>query len=213
MKRVILVEDEVEYQIHLAEALKSGDRTWFINNFIRGKSAVEFVKGLTTPPDIAVVDLGLSDMSGIDVIQEFHDQWPNMPILIFTSFPSAMNVREGLSTGARGYIVKDDHGITISTAIHEALVGHTPISPKIAGYLTCLMKQHKIISEDKPRLSLQEQKLLDMISAGNSYAVAAHTMGLKLSTVHAYSRNLFKKLNVNSKTQALIRAREFGLTQ
>ena len=213
MKRVILVEDEVEYQTHLADALMTGDGTWSVNNFTNGKSAVEFLKGLTTPPDIAIVDLGLPDMSGIDVIQEFHDRRPSMPILIFTSFPSAMNVRDGISRGARGYIVKDDHGITISTAIHEALIGHTPISPKVAGYLTGFVKQNKNIVKDKPRLSLQEQKLLDMISAGNSYAVAAHSMGLKLSTVHSYSRNLFKKLNAKSKTQALIRAREFGLTQ
>lgn len=213
MKRLILVEDEIDFQVHIADALSSNTEQWSINNFINGKSAIGFSKRVTGQPSIAVVDLGLPDMSGLEVIKEFHHQWPDMPILIFTAHPSMLNVREGLSSGACGYIVKHDEAITIATAVNEVLNGHIPLSPKITGYVTSLLKIGKSNKKCKPSLSRQEQRLLDLISAGYSYAVAAHSMGLKLSTVHSYSRTLFKKLNVNSKTQALLRAREFGFTK
>lgn len=211
MKHLILVEDEIEFQIHISEALK-GDDDWLINNFTNGKSAVKFFKQLTTPPSIAVVDLGLPDISGLKVVEELHDTWPNVPILIFTAFSSASSLKDGLSKGACGYIVKDDDSLMITKAIYGSLVGHTPISPKVVGHLAALVNQKMCKRRRKPSLSIQEQRLLELISAGKSYAVAAHIMGLKLSTVHSYSRNLFKKLDANSKTQALVRAREFGLT-
>jgi len=211
MKHAIFIEDEIEYQIHVAEALNLENDNWSISNFTLGKDGINFFKQLKRKPNIALVDIGLPDISGIEVIREFKIHQPGMPILVYSALPNENVILQAMIAGACGYIIKDDSVIAIKTAIEEAISGNTPISPCIAKHLLSFLPISESPKDGAPILSTQERRLLEHIAAGQSYAVAADCMELKLSTVHGYSRNLFRKLCVTSKTQALFRARSLGL--
>ena len=116
-----------------------------------------------------------------------------------------------LRLGANGYVLRDDECIDIVTAVAQVLEGNYPISPRLAGYLFRTISMQTSSATAPVNLSEREVQLLQHIAVGRSYAQAAHSMGLKISTVLSYSKTLYRKLGVNSKTQASLMARRYGL--
>lgn len=224
MKTILVVEDTPIFQAVIESALESLSIQTQAQMFTTGGAAISFCEMRSQAPDLALVDLGLPDMAGIEVIERLRLIHPDMPILVISVFSSERKVIDAVRAGAMGYVLKGDDSMTLSQAIAQVFEGHFPISPPVARYLFELANTAplRIISSDGehegsgaadalPKLSKQEQILLDHIAAGLSYRDAAEIMDLKLSTVLSYSRNLFRKLQVHSKTQALVRARQGGL--
>lgn len=224
MKTILVVEDTPIFQAVIESALDDLSIETQAQMFTTGKAAIGFCEMRATPPDLALVDLGLPDMSGIEVIERLRLLHPEMPILVISVFSSERKVIDAVRAGAMGYVLKGDDSMALSQAIAQVFEGHFPISPPVARYLFDLASTAplKTVSADDhtggadsmaavPKLSKQERILLDHIAAGLSYREAADRMSLKLSTVLSYSRNLFRKLEVHSKTQALVKARQGGL--
>ncbi len=213
MKRVLIVEDTPEFQEALADLLSQMDHSWQIFSFVSGQAASEFLSHSNTPVDLALIDLGLPDMPGADLIAHIHEKWPDVPIVVISVFTNSEKVLDAIRAGAIGYLVKSDSQ-AISRGIEQVLAGEFPISPMVARHLIKLVAETKDTSAMSPTdspLSPQEHRLLLHISDGLSYAEAAEAMQLSLSTVQTYSRNLFRKLDVHSKTQAIVKARGAGL--
>ncbi len=212
MKRVLIVEDTPEFQEALAGLLDQMNQSWQVFSFINGQSTLEFVKQSTTPMDLVLVDLGLPDISGCELIREIHEILPNVPIVVISVFTNSEKVLNAIRAGAIGYLVKSDPD-AIAQGIEKVLAGEFPISPLVARHLIELVNQStdpsKAPKVDSP-LSPQEHRLLEHIANGLSYAEVAEAMSLSLSTIQTYSRNLFRKLDVHSKTQAIVKARHAG---
>lgn len=224
MKTILVVEDTPIFQAVIEAALEDLSIETQAQMFTTGNAAINFCEMRSAAPDLALVDLGLPDMSGIEVIERLRLMHPEMPILVISVFSSERKVIDAVRAGAMGYVLKGDDSMALSQAIAQVFDGHFPISPPVARYLFELASTAplKTVSGDErsdysgalaavPKLSKQERILLDHIAAGLSYREAADSMGLKLSTVLSYSRNLFRKLEVHSKTQALVKARQGGL--
>lgn len=213
MKRVLIVEDTPEFQDALADLLSQMKQPWQVFGFVNGQSTLEFVDQGARPVDLALVDLGLPDMSGVDLIEKIHEIWPEVPIVVISVFTNSEKVLNAIRAGAIGYLVKSDPD-AIAKGIEQVLAGEFPISPLVARHLIDIVSQSpnpdKESAVDSP-LSPQEQRLLQHIANGLSYAEAAEAMNLTLSTIQTYSRNLFRKLDVHSKTQALVKARDAGI--
>jgi len=214
VKRVLIVEDTVAFQEALSGLLNEMQEPWQIFSFLNGENAMEFVQHAKTEVDLALVDLGLPDMAGADLIAEIHSKWPEVPIVVISVFTNAGKVLPAIRAGAIGYLLKSDLG-SIKRGVEQALAGEFPISPLVARHLINIITQSakkKNKSKDQlTTLSPQEHRLLEHIASGLSYAEVAKSMKLSLSTVQTYSRNLFRKLDVHSKTQAIVRARDNGL--
>ena len=220
MKTILVVEDTPIFQAVIESALDELPMKAEAHSFATGRAAIQFCEMRTKAPDLALVDLGLPDISGIEVIERLRALHPDMPILVISVFSSERKVVDAVRAGAMGYVLKGDDSLVLSQAIAQVFEGHFPISPPVARYLFELASSAPLRSAesgieddagDVPKLSKQERILLDHIAAGLSYRDAAVAMDLKLSTVLSYSRNLFRKLEVHSKTQALVRARQGGL--
>jgi DNA-binding NarL/FixJ family response regulator len=222
MKTILVVEDTPIFQAVIESALGDLAIETEPQVFSTGRAAISFCEMRSVPPDLALVDLGLPDMSGIQVIERLRAIHPEMPILVISVFSSERKVIDAVRAGAMGYVLKGDDSMALSQAITQVFDGHFPISPPVARYLFVLAStaplrateaddQDEMLAGRVPKLSKQERILLDHIAAGLSYRDASESMGLKLSTVLSYSRNLFRKLQVHSKTQALVRARHDGL--
>lgn len=213
VKRVLIVEDTPEFQDALAELLGSMTHSWQVYSFVTGQAALNYVKETKMPVDLALVDLGLPDMTGAHLIGEIHDKWPEVPIVVISVFTNAEKVFEAIRAGAIGYLVKSD-AQAIKRGIDQVMAGEFPISPMVARHLIKLVAESTNSRPSAPPgspLSPQEHRLLQYIADGLSYAETAQAMDLSLSTVQTYSRNLFRKLDVHSKTQAIVKARGTGL--
>lgn len=210
-KHALVVEDDPEFQLSIADALATLTGPWRIDSFTLGEGAISFSRSSAgRQPNVALVDLGLPDMDGLQVIAHLHLQYPSLPILVLSVLTSEEKVVSALQLGASGYVLKHDDAMEIATAIEQTMQGNHPISPRLARYLIRAIGRSDGQSPREWNISTREEELLKHIALGRSYAEAATAMCVKTSTVHSYSKSLFKKLGVKSKTQAIAFARRRG---
>ena len=211
-RQVLVVEDDPVFQRAIGEAVAQLGTRWLMHAFRTGAEALACCDDPGVNLDLALVDLGLPDRDGIDIIRAIHDRFPAVPILVISVVSAETRVLKAIRAGALGYILKGDSSISMTRAIEQIMVGNYPISPKLARYLFKLAGRGPAAdAPELPRLTSKETELLQQIAAGKSYAQAAGAMGVALSTVQSYIRNLYRKLDVHSQTQAVSRAREHGL--
>lgn len=142
MKRVLMVEDTPEFQEALAGLLDQMNQSWQVFSFINGQSTLEFVRQSTTPMDLVLVDLGLPDISGCELIREIHEIWPNVPIVVISVFTDSEKVLNAIRAGAIGYLVKSNPD-AIAQGIQKVLAGEFPISPLVARHLRLSSSIHR----------------------------------------------------------------------
>lgn len=209
-RQALIVEDDREFRLYLSEVMSTLAIPWQVEGFALGQDAIAFACSAAGRLDLALVDLGLPDMDGLQVVSCLRKHCPETPILIVSVIATEHKVIESLRRGASGYVLKDDAAIDVATAVEQALDGNHPISPRLAGYLIRTISRQDPPPVVPAELSDRETQLLRLIAAGRSYAEAALAMGVTISTVHSYSKTLFRKLGVNSKTQAALHARRLG---
>lgn len=208
-RRAIIVEDSPVFQVALSDAIARLDGWWTVNSFSLGRDAIAFAQSCLLPPEVVLIDLGLPDIDGAVVVRVMRQLFPDVPILIISVITNENRFIDALRSGANGYILKDDEALDIATSVDQVLKGRSPISPLLARCLIRMVPQDD--GESLVRLSTREQELVEHIAAGKSYMEAASAMGLKISSVHAYSRTLFRKLGARSQIQAVAKARRRGL--
>jgi DNA-binding NarL/FixJ family response regulator len=160
--------------------------------------------------DLALIDIGLPDISGIEVVNRVREKYPDVPIMVVSVISAERSVLAAIRAGARGYVLKDDSTTEIAEALQQALLGHYPISPALARYLFKLAGSRDT-SADLAELTPKELELLKHLSCGRSYAEAGKEMRIAISTVQTHIRNLYRKLDVHSQVQAVTRAQDRGL--
>jgi two-component system, NarL family, nitrate/nitrite response regulator NarL len=212
MQYVLIVEDDPYFARNMQEAIHNCGNSWPIRIASTGSEALELINRTHEHIALALVDLGLPDIGGTEVIRALHQRAPETPIMVLSVIAAERSLIIAIEAGARGYVLKSDPSEAVERSIRDMLAGNYPISPSLARYL------FKRISETpgEPgnhdmRLSPQQQNLLLYLAQGCNYNEAAQAMGVKLSTIQTHIRNLYRKLNAHSKTQAVAKAREQGL--
>jgi DNA-binding NarL/FixJ family response regulator len=168
-------------------------------------------------PAVLLVDLGLPDGDGLDIIRETAQRWPAVLIMVITVFGDEMKVVTSIKAGATGYLLKDDAAVGIGEAIRQMLAGGSPISPAIARHLIRHFRPDaSASSEHRPpphavTLTPREMEILTLASKGFSYAETAALLGLTSSTVSSYTKNIYGKLAVSSRSEAVYEATRMGL--
>ena len=211
MRHALLVEDDAVFQRTLAEPVANLDMPWMTPVFRHGRDAMAFcAEGVC--PELALVDLGLPDCSGVEVIRALAQHCPQTPVMVVSVFADEARLLEAIRAGAMGYLLKYDSTLMISQAIEQLLAGVYPLSPMLASYLFKLAGHEPSPSDpDAPSLTPREAELLGLIADGNSYAECAQAMGIALASVQTHVRNLYRKLGAHSQLQAVKLARDQGL--
>ena len=213
--KIAFVEDGLLMQRKLLDVLTSGfpqaELTWFENLATAAAFAVE------QPQDYWLVDLGLPDGTGIDLIRMVREMYPLTYILVITVFGDADNIVGSIQAGANGYLLKEDmqKDTSLVLTIEAIRNGGTPLSPLIASRLLSRMQ----ISPAPPyrkssalhSLTHREVELLQLLARGYTYLEAAGLMRVSLSTVQTNVKRIYTKLAVNSRTQAIFEARALGV--
>jgi len=217
--RVVLVEDDVNFQNALMEAIEAAPDMTLLRVAGTRAQGLQMIEDIVA--DVLLVDLGLPDGSGIDVIRAAHVKQPGCNIMVSTTFGDEAHVMESLEAGASGYLLKDSEPQKMVVEIRSLYAGGSPISPMIARQILKRFRDDNIsTSSPKPvpeklqtTLSLREKEVLEYITKGFTSDEIADLMAVSRHTVLTYVRRIYAKLEVNSKAEAIHEARSQGLLE
>ena len=210
---LLIVEDTKATRERLENAITEGDSFELVGSagsFSLGSQLLE-----EKSPDILLTDLDLPDGNGIDLIKRLHE--PNITTklaIVITIFGDEDHVISALKAGASGYLLKDDNFIEINNAITQMLNGGSPISPSIARYLLSelsLNPSSAVESEGEKILSNREHEMLILVSKGYTAKEIGVMLDISFHTVNAHVKNIYKKLSVSNKTEAIFEATKKGI--
>ena len=159
--------------------------------------------------DVALVDLGLPDMSGADVVAGLAALTRPLPSVVLTVFEDDRNVRAAVRAGARGYLLKDEEPRRIVDALVEVAAGGATMSPRLTGVLFDAVRRDTGASS--VHLTPRERQLLVLLARGCTYDECARLLGLGIGTVQGYVKSLYRRLDVCTKAEASALAVKLGL--
>jgi DNA-binding NarL/FixJ family response regulator len=157
-------------------------------------------------PDVVLSDIGLPGMSGVEGIRILRERYPTLPILALTVYDDDDDVFDALCAGAVGYLLKNTPPARLLEAIREVVDGGAPMSPEVARRVVVLFREFRPPERATYRLTPQEIEVLKLIVDGHYYKTAADAMGISRTTVAFHLRNVYTKLCVHSKTEAVAKA-------
>jgi len=158
------------------------------------------------PADIILTDIGLPGMSGIEGARILHDRLPDVPILALTIYDNDEKIFASLCAGASGYLLKNTPPAKLLESLTEAINGGAPMSPEVARRVVKLFRDFHPPDHADYRLTPQEVELLKLIVNGHHYKTAAQQMGIAVATVSFHLKNIYAKLQVHSKSEAVSKA-------
>ncbi len=215
--RIALVEDDVNFQNALTLAIQAAPDMVLLSAAGTREQGLRMLEQVQ--PDVLLVDLGLPDGSGIDVIREAHAKQPACNIMVSTTFGDEFHVMQSLEAGAAGYLLKDSSPEGMVFEIRSLYGGGSPISPLIARQILMRFRQdgkpatyvERRSGKPPTVLSSREMEVLELITKGFTTDEIAALIEVSRHTVLTYVRRIYVKLEVNSKTEAVYEARKQGL--
>ena len=207
--RTAIVEDDPASRKMIVSLLQADPDYVVVAELAEGNAAIAALAHLAL--DIALVDIGLPDISGIDVIRTLKALCPECNVLVITTFGDEKTVTAALEAGADGYLLKGTALEELKRDIRALRDGGSPLSPMIARKL--LDKLHSKAADEKAEtaaetaLTPREHEILDLIAKGFSYAETSKICGISAATVHSHLKSVYRKLEVHSKTEAVYEAR------
>jgi DNA-binding NarL/FixJ family response regulator len=163
--------------------------------------------------DVVLLDLKMPIINGIQATKKLKEKYPNIRVLILTTYTEDAWLFDAIRNGADGYILKDTSRESLIQSIEECAGGLTPIDPQVAGRLFSKLSQTSIQSDStlKDVLTEREKGILKLISHGMTNAEIARNLFLSEGTIRNYVSNILEKLEVNDRTKAAVIAIRFGL--
>jgi DNA-binding NarL/FixJ family response regulator len=173
-------------------------------------------------PEVMLVDLGLPDMNGVELIRRAAARSPEIDILVVTIFGDDTHVMSSIEAGATGYLLKDSSAERICASIHELRAGGAPISPGIARRLLARFRQApragvaiaeapaRAAAEQSP-LSTREMDILRLVAKGMSFVEVGSALAISAHTVVTHVKKIYRKLAVHSRGEAVYEAKQLGL--
>src|SRR5262249_33117833 len=161
-------------------------------------------------PDVALVDIGLPGMSGIEGIGKLKEKHPSVLPLILTVFEEDERIFEALCAGACGYLLKKTPGRLLES-LKEAVAGGAPMSPEVARKVVTLFQKVRPPSRTDYNLTPHELRILKLLVAGENYKSMAPVLGVSVTTIAFHMRRIYEKLQVHSKSEAVGKALRDGI--
>ncbi|MCU0416415.1 MAG: response regulator transcription factor [Cytophagaceae bacterium] len=202
MKKVIIIEDN----LNILHSVKQNVESTGEYKVIRISDSVEYILPHleNDQPDFIIMDIRLKgSINGIEGTFKIKKVYPNIDILMFTVFDDNEQVFEALRAGACGYISKNASDLEMIHALHQAGNGGAPMSNKIARQVLLSFQKNR----NSP-LSKREDDILNFLAKGNSYKSIANTLCISSDTVKYHIKNIYFKLQVSSKEEAIEKARK-----
>ena len=157
-------------------------------------------------PDVILVDLGLPGLSGIEGIRIMKERYPETPTVVLTVYDDEDEIFNALCAGASGYLLKNTPPARLLECLQEVVAGGAPMSPEVARRVVKLFREIRPPARASHNLTPQETELLKLLVEGHNYKTAAAELGITTNTVSFHLRNIYAKLQVHSKSEAVAKA-------
>jgi DNA-binding NarL/FixJ family response regulator len=209
--RILIVDDHPMFRKGLRALLASAPDFEVVGEATTGDEAIEMAD--KTLPDVILLDLQMPGKSGFDVARAIRASSPHIHILVVTLFQDDESIFAALRAGARGYILKDTNEEEMLHAIRAVAVGEAIFSPGVASRMIDFFasSRQELPQDIFSDLTTREREILELIARGESNASIAERLCLSLKTVRNNVSNIYSKLQVVDRAQAVIRARDAGL--
>ena len=209
--RVLIADDHPLFRHGIHEFLNLAPDIQVIGEATSGEEVITQAEALQ--PDVILMDVNMPGVNGIEATRRILHDSPHIRILVVTMFEDDGSVFAAMRAGARGYILKDAEKENILRAIQAVGNGEAIFSPTIATRLIDFfaIQASTLPKEIFPSLTEREREILQLIARGRANADIARELSLSPKTVYNYVSNIFSKLQVADRAQAIIRAREAGL--
>lgn len=202
--RVVIVEDQRQVREGLGALIDGAGGFRCVGGYGRMEDALlDFDRVM---PSLCLIDLGLPGMSGIDGIRALRSRDANMPVLALTVYDDDDRVFAALCAGASGYLLKNMPSDRLLASLHEAMSGGAPMSPEVARRVVRLFREFRPPERASYKLTVQEIELLKLLVEGHHYKTAANELGVSVNTIAFHLKNIYAKLQVHSKTEAVAKA-------
>ncbi|RZL58050.1 MAG: response regulator transcription factor [Pedobacter sp.] len=207
MISISIVEDHDNYRHSLVKAIE--ENGLFKINGIYSSAEEALINLPLNSPDIAIVDIKLKSLSGIELIQQIKAALPYTQFLMCTGYQNNEYVFSALKAGASGYIVKGSTSFEIQNAIIDLYNGGSPMSPYIARKVISLLHQKN--DDNSFGLSNRELEVLSLLSEGLLYKEISDKLSISQNTVKNHCKNIYKRLHVQNKVEALNKFSQYNL--
>lgn len=215
MTRIVIADDQALFREGLRTLLSIRPDMEVVGEAADGDEAVALVE--TLRPNVVLMDLRMPKVDGIQATARIRAGWPDIPILVLTTFDDDANLFGALKAGAAGYLLKDVSSETLISAIQAATRGESFLQSTVTGRVVAafarLMESRGPAAEALVLpLSPREREIVSLLGSGASNKEIADRLNLAEGTVKNHVTNILAKLDVRDRTQAAIRAHQLGIT-
>jgi len=206
---VAIIEDQRETREGLSFLINSADG--FECRHIYGSMEAALDGIASNPPRVALVDIGLPGLSGIEGVRILRARYHSIAPVLLTVYKDDDRIFEAICAGACGYLLKTTPPRRLLEAVREIAEGGAAMSPEVALRVVELLRKPQTPEQSPAGLSPQEMKLLKLLTEGHQNKTAAAAMNISVHTVSFHLRSIYEKLHVHSRSEAVARALRDGL--
>lgn len=206
--KVAVIEDILDIRESLKILINDAEGFRCTDGYFSAEEALEKLS-TTKPeslPDVLLMDIGLPGMSGIECARILKQRYPKLVVLVLTIYDDDERIFKALCAGACGYLLKKTPPARLLEGIREAVNGGAPMTPEIARRVIELFQQFSPSAKVDYQLTPHESRLLKILAKGHSYRSAAEILGVTQHAVSFHLRNIYEKLQVHSKSEAVAKA-------
>lgn len=208
--RIVLADDHPVFRSGLRALLASTDNIEVVGEAATGDAAVALAVDLR--PDAVVMDLHMPDgLNGVEATRELATRAPDVRVLILTMFDDDESVFAAMRAGASGYLLKDAEQDDVIRSIVAVARGDVVFGPAIATRMRAFFASNRTVASPFPQLTARETEVLDLVAAGLDNSAIGRRLQVAPKTVRNTVSNIFMKLHVADRSQAIVRARDAGM--
>ena len=211
MIKILIADDHHVVRRGLLFFLKTQKDIEVVGEAKNGLEAVQLVEALQ--PNIVLMDLVMPELDGIEATKRIKKQWPNVEVLMLTSFSEKDHVLPAIEAGAAGYQLKDIEPDDLVASIRAIMRGENTLHPEATNTLEAGLREDENLQHIQNPLTPREQDVLAELTKGKSNREIASSLFVTEKTVKTHISNIFTKLNVQDRTQAALYAVKHGLTE
>jgi DNA-binding NarL/FixJ family response regulator len=202
--RVVIIEDQRRIREGL-EALIGGTEGYACTGAFRSMEEA-LARPWSDIPDVALVDIGLPGISGIEGIRVLREKYASTVPVVLTVYEDDERIFEALCAGACGYLLKKTTPARLLEYLKDVISGGSAISPEVARRVIDLFRSIRPPEKADYNLTPHEMRLLQLLMEGHNYKTAAAAMGVSFNTIAFHMKNVYQKLHVHSKSEAVAKA-------
>jgi DNA-binding NarL/FixJ family response regulator len=202
--KIAIVEDQRELREGLATLINGTQGFRCTGTYRSMEDALDRIGA--DLPDLVLSDIGLPGMSGIEGIRLLKERYPGLVVLMLSVYDDDERIFDALCAGASGYLLKTTPPARLLDALREAAGGGGPMSPEVASRVITLFREIRPPERSGYDLTPHEVRLLKLIVEGHNYKTAAAELGVSVHTIDFHLRNIYGKLQVHSKSEAVAKA-------